>query len=108
MTDDPLTAGPDPGSRIVGRAQGMYGSASFSELGFLMTLNLVFTAGKYNGSTLSLLGRNPILNRYREMPIVGGSGVFRLAQGVATAQTYWANFTARNAIVEYHVVVLHY
>ncbi|XP_019196030.1 PREDICTED: dirigent protein 22-like [Ipomoea nil] len=108
MVDDPLTESPEPNSRIVGRAQGMYGSASFNEFGLLMTLNFVFTEGKYNGSTLSVLGRNPILNEYREMPIVGGSGVFRLARGIATAKTYWFNVTSGNAIVEYHVVVLHY
>ncbi|XP_031093195.1 dirigent protein 22-like [Ipomoea triloba] len=108
MMDDPLTVTPDPNSEIVGRAQGMYGSASFNEVGLLMTLNFVFTDGKYNGSTLSVLGRNPVLNKYREMAIVGGSGVFRLARGIATAKTYWFNATSGNAIVEYHVVVLHY
>ncbi|XP_031096416.1 dirigent protein 21-like [Ipomoea triloba] len=108
MADDPLTVGPEPNSRIIGRAQGIYGSAAFNEIGLLMTLNFVFTEGEYNGSTLSILGRNPILNEYREMPIVGGSGVFRLARGIATAKTYWFNATSNNAIVEYHVVVLHY
>ncbi|PHT84087.1 Dirigent protein 22 [Capsicum annuum] len=73
-----------------------------------MTLNLVFTKGKYNGSTLSILGYNQIFHEYREMPIIGGSGVFRLAQGIATAKTYWADNATQNAIVEYHVVVLHY
>lgn len=47
-------------------------------LGFLMTMNFAFTDGDYNRSTLSLLG--PVLHEYREMPIVGGSGVFRMAR----------------------------
>jgi len=106
MMDDPLTVGPEPNSIIVGRAQGIYGSADQNEGALLMTLNFVFTTGKYNGRTLSVLGRNPAFHKYREMPIVGGSGVFRLAQGIATAKTYWMNAT--DAIVEYNVIVLHY
>ncbi|XP_006366617.1 dirigent protein 22-like [Solanum tuberosum] len=108
MADDPLTVGPEPNSTIVGRAQGIYGSADQNESGLLMNLNFVFTTGKYNGSTLSVLGRNPVFHKYREMPIVGGSGVFRLAQGIATAKTYWINMTSGDAIVEYNVMVLHY
>ncbi|CAN4123506.1 unnamed protein product [Withania somnifera] len=100
--------GPELNSTIVGRAQGIYGSADQNEAGLLMTLNFVFTTGKYNGSTLSVLGRNPVFHQYREMPIIGGSGVFRLAQGVATAKTYWFNTTSGDAIVEYNVMVLHY
>ncbi|KAK4724539.1 hypothetical protein R3W88_027318 [Solanum pinnatisectum] len=108
MADDPLTVGPEPNSTIVGRAQGIYGAADQNESGLLMTLNFVFTTGKYNGSTLSVLGRNLVFHKYREMPIVGGSGVFRLAQGIATAKTYWINMTSGDAIVEYNVMVLHY
>ncbi|KAL0356599.1 UNVERIFIED_CONTAM: Dirigent protein 23 [Sesamum calycinum] len=108
MMDDALTVGPEPDSKIIGRAQGIYGSASLEEIGLLMTLNYVFTHGKYNGSTLSVLGHNPILHKYREMPIVGGSGVFRLARGIATANTVWFNATSQDAVVEYNVIVLHY
>ncbi|KAM3340984.1 dirigent protein 22 [Capsicum galapagoense] len=108
MMDNPLTVKPEPNSEIIGRAQGIYGSASFEDIGLLMTLNLVFTTGNYNGSTLCILGHNQILHEYREMPIVGGSDIFRLARGIATAKTYQADNITQNAIVEYHVVVLHY
>ncbi|CAI9769046.1 unnamed protein product [Fraxinus pennsylvanica] len=100
--------GPEPESKIMGRAQGIYGSDSLEELGILMILNLAFTDVKYNGSTLSVLGHNPFLHEYREMPIVGGSSVFRLARGIATAQTVWYNLTTNNAVVEYTIMVLHY
>ncbi|XP_057500437.1 dirigent protein 22-like [Actinidia eriantha] len=108
VMDDPLTVGPEPNSTIIGRSQGIYASAGMEELGFLMNLNYVFTCAEYNGSTLSILGRNPIFHTYREMSIVGGSGVFRLARGIATAKTYWFNTTSLNAIVEYNVIVIHY
>lgn len=107
IMDDPLTEGPEPSSKIVGRAQGIYSSASMDEICFLMTLNFVFTNGQYNGSSLSVLGYNPIFSKYREMPILGGSGHFRLARGIATAKTYQLSDSG-NAIVEYNVMVLHY
>ncbi|KAK1394894.1 Dirigent protein [Heracleum sosnowskyi] len=106
MVDAPITIGPKPTSKLVGRAQGFYGFSDQQERGLLMTLNLVFTEGKYNGSTLSILGRNPVMHAHREMSIVGGSGVFRLSQGIATATTYY--YDGMNAVVEFNVVVLHY
>ena len=108
MMDDPLTVGPEPTSKRIGSAQGIYASASQTEVGFLMVLNYVFTEGKFNGSSLSILGRNAILSEVREMPIVGGSGVFRFARGFAQAKTYMFNTTSLDAIVEYNVYVLHY
>ncbi|PON74470.1 Disease resistance response protein [Trema orientale] len=108
VLDDPLTVGPNATSEQVGRAQGIYASASQTEVGLLMVLNYVFTEGKYNGSTLSILGHNAILSAVREMPVVGGSGLFRFARGYAEARTYMFNATTLDAIVEYNVYVLHY
>ncbi|CAN0927570.1 Dirigent protein 2 [Linum grandiflorum] len=89
MADDPLTSGPELNSTRVGSAQGMFGSASLTEYAFLMMMNFAFTAeGEYNGSTLSLYGRNAVFEDVREMAIVGGTGVFRFAKGYAEARTY--------------------
>ncbi|MED6123820.1 hypothetical protein PIB30_053032 [Stylosanthes scabra] len=107
MVDDPLTIRPDLGSKLIGRAQGMYASASQNDFGLMMVLNLEFLEGKFNGSTMSLLGRNKIFAAVREMPIVGGSGLFRFARGYALAKTYSFNVTAQNAIVEYNVYFTH-
>lgn len=71
-----------------------------------MSVNFVFTSGKHNGSSLTVLGRNPVVHSVRELPIIGGTGVFRLARGFALAKTYFINTTL--AIVEYNVVALHY
>ncbi|XP_011088571.1 dirigent protein 21-like [Sesamum indicum] len=106
--DDPLTEGPAPDSPIVGRAQGLFGSTSLDKIAYHMTFNFVFTSGKYNGSTLSVVGHNPFMDEYRELPIVGGSGVFRLARGTALLNTLTFNSTSGDAVVEYDVVVLHY
>ncbi|XP_042005964.1 dirigent protein 22-like [Salvia splendens] len=108
ITDDPLTAGPEISSKRVGYAQGFYATSSLEEVSMLMGVTFVFTDGECNGSTLAVLGRNPIEERYRELPIVGGTGVFRLARGIVTLQTYFFNFTMALAIVEMNVVALHY
>lgn len=108
MADDPLTVDPDINSKLVGRAQGIYASASQTDIGFLMVFNLVFLEGKYNGSTLSLLGHNAIFSGVREMPIVGGSKIFRFARGYALAKTHNVDLKTNNAIVEYNVYVFHY
>ncbi|TYH77981.1 hypothetical protein ES332_D04G193900v1 [Gossypium tomentosum] len=104
VVDDPLTIEPDVNSKMVGKAQGSYVVVSQAELSLLMVLNFAFTEGKYNGSTLSVLGRNKVLSAVREMPIVGGSGVFRFARGYAQAKTH--SITQIHAIVEYNVFVM--
>ncbi|KAL4560715.1 hypothetical protein LXL04_032869 [Taraxacum kok-saghyz] len=108
MIDDPLTLGPERTSKIVGRAQGIYASADLNQVGLLMAMNYVFLEGKYNGSTLSILGRNSLSSPMRELPIVGGSGVFRFARGYALAKTYFFNTTNGDTVVEYNVYVQHY
>lgn len=106
IIDDPLTLGPERTSKIVGRAQGMYAFTDLNEIGVMMDFNFVFVEGKYNGSTLSIMGRNSVLSSMREMAVVGGSGIFRFARGYALAKTHL--FTEKIAIVEYDVYVLHY
>lgn len=109
MVDNLLTEGPNPTtSKPVGRAQGLYGTASQEEPALLMVFNFFFTGGDYNGSSLTVLGRNPVLNPVREMAVIGGTGVFRLARGFVTAKTYSFNSTTLDAIVEYNVAAIHY
>ncbi|XP_023773140.1 dirigent protein 22 [Lactuca sativa] len=107
VIDDPLTIDTKPDSLVVGRAQGLYAMASQHDSGLLMTINFVFTYGKYNGSALSVMGRNRVFDVVREMPVVGGSGVFRFARGYALASTVRYNLKTGNAVVEYNVTVMH-
>ncbi|KAI9116235.1 hypothetical protein K1719_013165 [Acacia pycnantha] len=108
MIDNPLTLGPKLSSKLVGRAQGFYASTSQSELALLMAMNFAFIEGKCNGSTITVLGRNPVFNQVREMPVIGGTGVFRFARGYIEAQTHWFAPNSKDAIVEYNVYVMHY
>lgn len=108
IIENPLTLGPQLSSKLVGKAQGFYASTSQSEVDLLMSMNFAITEGKYNGSTITILGRNPVFNKVREMPVIGGSGHFRFARGYAELRTHWFSPKTKDAIVEYNVYVLHY
>ncbi|KAI4326249.1 hypothetical protein MLD38_031580 [Melastoma candidum] len=73
-----------------------------------MAVSYVFTGGRYNGSSVSVLGRNPTGASIREVPILGGTGAFRFARGYALTSTYSADFKNGVAIVEYNMYVLHH
>ncbi|KAH6769158.1 hypothetical protein C2S51_014494 [Perilla frutescens var. frutescens] len=108
IADSPLRVGPEPDSKIIGRSQGTDGWSSFEEIRLLVTLNFLFTEGEYNGSTLGLLGSEALLDEYREMPIVGGTGVFRLARGMVTSKTVWINITSKDTVANITATMLYY
>ncbi|KAI3414736.1 uncharacterized protein J3R85_015909 [Psidium guajava] len=107
VIDDALTMGPDLSSGIIGRAQGLYAAASQEEIALLMAMNLVFTEGEYKGSTLTVFGRNSILMKVREMPVIGGTGAFQFARGYTHLRTYQFDPKTGSAVVEYDVYVRH-
>ncbi|KAJ4724089.1 Dirigent protein [Melia azedarach] len=108
MIDDALTEGPERSSKLLGRAQGFYVAASLEEVGLLMAMNFAFSEGKFNGSTITVLGRNAVFSKVREMPVIGGTGVFRFARGFVQAKTYKFDPNTGDAVVEYNCYVLHY
>uniref|UniRef100_A0A0E0MD45 Dirigent protein n=1 Tax=Oryza punctata TaxID=4537 RepID=A0A0E0MD45_ORYPU len=107
VIDDPLTDGPNlTSSRLVGRAQGMYVSAGKESMSLLMAMSFVFAGdGPYNGSSVAVFGPNPA-RPVREIPVVGGTGVFRFARGYCLATTYWYN-SAGDATVQYDIHLHH-
>ncbi|CAO2822109.1 unnamed protein product [Amaranthus hypochondriacus] len=107
MIDDPLTEGPGNDSKIIGYAQGMYAFADQQQFALMMSMNLVFIEGDYNGSSLSVMGRNPVMESVREFGVIGGSGVFRFASGYAQAKTITMMDPNGATIVEYNVYVSH-
>lgn len=108
MIDYPLTVEPILSSKLVGRAQGLFASASMHDDDLFMSMNIVFDDGEFNRSSLAVLGHNPFLHSYREMAIVGGSGAFRLARGVVILKTHLYNVTTEYAIVGVDVVTIHH
>ncbi|KAJ4750897.1 Dirigent protein [Rhynchospora pubera] len=104
--DDPLTKEPDLNSTLVGRGQGYYTHVSKEDLTLMMVVNLVFLEGRFNGSTLSVIGRNSVLNKVREFPIVGGTGAFRGATGWVLDQTYSVDPRTGDGIFEFDVFLV--
>ncbi|MBA0576141.1 hypothetical protein Golob_027424 [Gossypium lobatum] len=88
MVDDPLTEKLEPTSKLVGRAQEIYAFASQHDFGLLMLMNFAFPEGMYNGSAVSIVGRNAILDAVREMPL---SEVVEFA-GLAVARLWQRQF----------------
>jgi hypothetical protein len=107
VMDDAMTEGPELSSKHIGRAQGLFGLSSLQDLGMFMLTNFVFKEGEYSGSSLSMLGRNPISEQNREMPIVGGTGFFRFARGFAIANSVNSISTPEHFVVEYNITVSH-
>ncbi|KAJ8765076.1 hypothetical protein K2173_010555 [Erythroxylum novogranatense] len=103
ISDDPLTEGPDPNSKLVGRAQGLYASVGRDTLCLFNAYSFYMTNGIYNGSSFNVFGRNPTPNKVREVSIVGGTGAFRGARGFAILNTYYVSATI--AVVGYNVTI---
>ncbi|XP_017438130.1 dirigent protein 22 [Vigna angularis] len=93
--------GPEPTSKVVGRIEGLVAGTSQREF-ILVVLNFVFTEGNYNGSTITVLGRNRITQNIREIPVIGGTGVFRFATGYAETNTIFLDPKMRSTI-EYNI-----
>ncbi|KAL2227310.1 UNVERIFIED_CONTAM: Dirigent protein 19 [Sesamum indicum] len=66
-----------------------------------MRLNIEFTEGKYNNTTINILRRNPIIEKDSELPIVGGTGIFKMACGVVAGNTYLFNVDTNYSVLQY-------
>ncbi|KMZ58300.1 Disease resistance-responsive (dirigent-like protein) familyprotein [Zostera marina] len=106
--DNPLTLDPVSTVDVVGRAQGLYAFTSKEEMAFTLTLNVLFTEEKYNGSTILVYGRVNVDNTVKEIPIVGGSGVFKYATGYSSVQRTSFDPATFNNVIKYDLFVNHY
>ncbi|CAD6254054.1 unnamed protein product [Miscanthus lutarioriparius] len=100
VIDDPLTEGLGAGTPAVGRAQGFYLFTAQHELAVMHCLNIVFTAGKQNGSYLIVQARDAILNKVRELPVIDGAGRFRGATDYGLLRTHSFNSSTNNAMLK--------
>ncbi|KAK7390280.1 hypothetical protein VNO78_25582 [Psophocarpus tetragonolobus] len=107
VMDNTLTVGPEPTSKVVGRVEALAAAASKTEFNLLIFFNFILTEGKYNGSTITVLGRNRTNLKVREIPVVGGTGKFRFATGYAETNTIFFDPQTRSTI-EYNIYVSHY
>lgn len=103
VADDLVTSGPDINSAAVGRIQGLTTSADLAVNAVALNLNIVFTAGRVNGSTISILGRNQVSDAQRELAVAGGTGVFRFARGYAIQTTTYYDAATFYGVFKYTI-----
>lgn len=111
VLEDPLTLGPELDSKLIGKAQGFYITVAQEAelyLELIMGMTFTFMEGEFNGSTITVMGRNTISSPVREMPITGGTGAFRFARGFVQPKTHQVDYYKGDAVVEYNVYVFHY
>ncbi|RCV40319.1 hypothetical protein SETIT_9G043200v2 [Setaria italica] len=109
-TDDLLTEGPEPGSKVVGNAQGLYISSGRGKLSLVLGMDFELTDGPFNGSAFVIYSRNTVVTHPvgRELAIVGGRGKFRMARGYALLRTHVLDNNNGDAIIEYNVTLHHH
>ncbi|KZV47272.1 dirigent protein 21-like [Dorcoceras hygrometricum] len=105
VLDDLVTAGADRDSEKLGRAQGIITFSDLSESALTMNLTFYFNGGQHKGSSICIGGRNPINNKDRELPIIGGTGVFRMARGYAISNTFSFDAVSNYGVLEYKFYV---
>ncbi|XP_057802724.1 dirigent protein-like [Salvia miltiorrhiza] len=84
--DDPITLDNNLHSPPVGRAQGMYLYDQRSIYGALLSFSFLFNSTDHVG-TLNFAGADPLMNKTRDISVIGGTGDFFMARGVATLST---------------------
>ncbi|KAL1563910.1 hypothetical protein AAHA92_06328 [Salvia divinorum] len=107
VVDDLLTEKPAYNSRAVGRVQGLTTSADLAVNAVAINLNFYFTTGQFNGSTISVLGRNPVAEPQRELPVVGGTGAFRFARGYALTSNTYNDAETNYSVLQYTIYTTH-
>lgn len=80
--DNPITTRASLKSTHVGRVQGWYGDVGQQNLTLLLVQTFTLSTHKYSGS-LSLMGADVAADKLKYAPIVGGTGDFAYARGVA-------------------------
>ena len=84
--DNMVREGPDPASRLIGRAQGLAVHASLDGRSGLVAIDFVFSNyGGYSGSALTTQGPMGESGVW-EQSIVGGTGKLRFARGYMVSE----------------------
>eukprot|EP01018_Ginkgo_biloba_P037750 Gb_23182 [translate_table: standard] len=84
--NDRLTEGPELNSTVIGSAQGFYFYDQMDKPNAWFAFTAVLDTPHYNG-TLTFMGADRITLKKRDISVVGGTGDFALARGIATLQS---------------------
>ncbi|KAL4380538.1 hypothetical protein AHAS_Ahas04G0043500 [Arachis hypogaea] len=82
VIDDVLTAQPELGSQIVGKAKGVYVASSADGSRQMMTFTALFEGGEY-GDSLNFCGLYKIGSAVSQLSVIGGTGKFKNTNGFA-------------------------
>nr|GMD76548.1 dirigent protein 11-like [Ipomoea batatas] len=106
--DDPVTEGPDPKSKEIGRAQGLYINSQLDGKGLHLVFSVIFTEGEYKGSSLEIQGADIFSMKEREFSVVSGTGFFRFVKGFGIMTTEFMDIPNLKAILKLDITVRHY
>ncbi|XP_008794746.2 disease resistance response protein 206 [Phoenix dactylifera] len=84
--DDPITLDNNLHSKPVGRAQGFYLYDKKEVYTAWLGFTFVFNSTEIKG-TINFLGADPLMNKTRDISVVGGTGDFFMTRGIATLMT---------------------
>ncbi|KAL2544277.1 Dirigent protein 5 [Forsythia ovata] len=84
--DDPITLDNNLHSTPVGRAQGFYLYDKKDIFTAWMGFSFVFNSTEHKGS-INFAGADPLMNKTRDISVIGGTGDFFMARGIATLST---------------------
>ncbi|XP_047939122.1 dirigent protein 2-like [Salvia hispanica] len=102
--DDFVTATPDPNSMRLGRSQGFVAFSDLDDIAIVLTYTFIFTDGPYRGSSLTIAGRKMPFVKNQEIPIIGGTGVFRLARGYTISSLFSSTPNTFVFVYDFYVV----
>ncbi|XP_031396042.1 dirigent protein 5-like [Punica granatum] len=89
--DNPVTGDENMNSPPAARARGFYLYDRKDTPNTLFLITLSFNSSEYKG-TMTMLGNNEHGAETRDIPIVGGTGDFFMARGIATLETEVLDF----------------
>ncbi|XWS50035.1 hypothetical protein CRYUN_Cryun12cG0053700 [Craigia yunnanensis] len=84
--DDPITLDNNLHSKPVGRAQGMYLYDTKNTYTAWLGFSFVLNSTDYQG-TINFIGADPLMQKTRDISVVGGTGDFFMHRGIATLMT---------------------
>ncbi|KAG1330400.1 dirigent protein 5 [Cocos nucifera] len=85
--DDPMTEDHHLLSKPVARAQGFYFYDMKKEYNAWFAYTLVFDSTEYGQGTINIMGADLMGQETRDLSVVGGTGDFFMARGIATFTT---------------------
>ncbi|XP_077210472.1 disease resistance response protein 206-like [Tasmannia lanceolata] len=84
--DDPITLDNNLHSKPVGRAQGFYFYDRKEIFTAWFAFSFVLNSTDYKG-TINFAGADPLMNKTRDISVIGGTGDFFMTRGIATVST---------------------